>query len=129
MLAALDGAEAARATTRALLSRHLGIVRDGDGLGLAARGLAALERDLARPSRARAAADFTAIRAAAEARNMVLVARLITAAAGARAESRGAHFRRDCPTPRPEWRHHQEMTLAGLAETDGARRVSGRSPL
>ncbi|HEX4824530.1 MAG TPA: L-aspartate oxidase [Candidatus Polarisedimenticolaceae bacterium] len=66
---------------RAATSRGLGIVRDGDGIRAAL-------------------ADFDALSPEAgdgEARNMVLVGRLVAAAALVRAESRGAHRRRDLP--------------------------------
>jgi len=40
-------------------------------------------------------------------RNMLLVARVVAAAALARAESRGAHQREDCPETEPAWRVNQ----------------------
>ncbi len=44
--------------------------------------------------------------------NAALTATLIARAALARTESRGVHFRRDFPTPRPAWRRHLGVLLA-----------------
>jgi L-aspartate oxidase len=60
------------------------VERDAEGIAGAARALAAL------PEGTDAGTD-----------NLLLVARLATAAAGLRTESRGAHFRRDHPLPDP----------------------------
>ena len=46
--------------------------------------------------------------------NMLATARLIVAAAEARRESRGGHFRRDHPEPRPEWRRRTFLSLADV---------------
>jgi L-aspartate oxidase len=74
----------------------VGIVRDGPTLGEAARLLAAW--DAALP----AACD----RSSHELANLILLGRLVTEAALQREESRGAHYRRDFPEPRPEWLRH-----------------------
>ena len=50
-----------------------------------------------------------------EARNLLLVARLVPLAALDREESRGAHYREDFPNPLPEWRRHQSLTVDRLA--------------
>jgi succinate dehydrogenase/fumarate reductase flavoprotein subunit len=46
-------------------------------------------------------------------RNMLLVARSVTQAALARAESRGAHQREDCPDMLPQWQVNQMVRLKG----------------
>ena len=46
-------------------------------------------------------------------RNMLTVARVVTQAALARTESRGAHQREDFPGMLPEWRVNQVARLAG----------------
>ena len=38
--------------------------------------------------------------------NMIVVGELICRAAIMRAESRGGHFRQDCPKQSPFWQHH-----------------------
>jgi succinate dehydrogenase/fumarate reductase flavoprotein subunit len=53
-------------------------------------------------------------------RNMLLVARSVTAAALARTESRGAHQREDCPDMLPQWQVNQVVRFGG-----GEIRLSG----
>ncbi len=80
----------ARASIRRLMWRHVGLERDRAGLEAALDATSDLGRRLsARPS---------------EARNLLTLSRLVTAAALAREESRGSHFRSDFPEPREELR-------------------------
>jgi len=51
-----------------------------------------------------------------EARNLILVAQLVSYAALQREESRGAHYRDDYPTPRPEWRRAQSFAADALSK-------------
>jgi L-aspartate oxidase len=93
---------------RTLMWKKVGLVRDETGLTAA---LAELGRLAARyPD------------AAGEARNLLLVARLVTAAALVRKESRGGHFRSDFPAPDPAWEHRLYLTAAadGSALFEGA---------
>jgi L-aspartate oxidase len=46
-----------------------------------------------------------------EARNLLCTGRLVTAAALARRESRGGHYRSDYPEPDPAWQVHLVATL------------------
>jgi len=85
-----------RAALQALMWEKVGIVRDGPVLGEAARLLAAWEAALPDPCD----------RPSHELTNLVLLGRLVTEAALQREESRGAHYRRDFPEPRPEWLRH-----------------------
>jgi L-aspartate oxidase len=68
---------------RALMSRHVGVVRDADGLASALRTITHIER----------------ASAPAALRNMATAALLVAAAAWRRHESRGAHCRADAPEP------------------------------
>jgi L-aspartate oxidase len=61
-----------------------------------------------------------------EARNVLLVGRLVAEAALARRESRGAHFRADHPRPRPEWRRRRFVALEPVA---GGLDDAARAPL
>ncbi|MDE1172549.1 MAG: L-aspartate oxidase [Parvibaculaceae bacterium] len=82
---------------RTLMSRCVGVERTQAGLVHALGEIARLER---------AAGPQSLFL------NMACTARLITAAALARTESRGGHFRRDMPEARENWRHRTFMTLA-----------------
>ena len=83
--------------TRAVLSRHAGIQRDGAGLATAGEILATLA-----PASAHAAGA-----------DLHLVATALVAAAATRTESRGCHWRADTPTPSAAWEGRQvALTLA-----------------
>ena len=103
-----EGDSKSIAELRALMSRHVGVVRDQAGLGAALRRMRELE-DAAAP--------------AAE-RNALAAARLVAAAALARQESRGGHWRADFPAERPAWKRRTFMTLAE-AEAIAARAERG----
>ncbi|MDH5240177.1 MAG: L-aspartate oxidase [Gammaproteobacteria bacterium] len=105
--------------TRALMSKHVGIQRSGEGLQTAASRLLELERKLtssSRPSDSERLREQDLVRLWGETRNRLLVARLVTHAALRREESRGAHCRSDFPAARPEWQHRKALTVAELAE-------------
>jgi len=76
----------------------VGVVRDGAGLTAA---LSELDRLAARHPQA-----------SGEARNLLGVGRLVVAAALARRESRGGHYRSDFPAPDPAWQHRLFLTAA-----------------
>ncbi len=78
-------AQVAAGEIRSLMWRHVGIVRNDEGLRFALEGLSDIERRL--PA------------GATEEANMVQVGRLVAAAALARRESRGGHYRSDFPAP------------------------------
>ncbi len=84
-----------RAAIRRTLWNDVGVVRDRDGLERAARLFKELERSDSGRHRS--------------IRNLVTVAQLVTAAALAREESRGGHFRTDFPNPDP--RHRVSLSL------------------
>lgn len=74
---------------REIMWRCVGLVRDEAGLRDAQRELSLLYASLP-PG-------------VSEAHNLIIASRLVTAAAIARRESRGGHYRRDFPEPRREW--------------------------
>jgi L-aspartate oxidase len=90
-----------RESLRALLWRRMGITRDGDGLAEAAGRVDHWSRYIL-PLQFDDPAGWTL-------QNMLLVARLMIAAATARHESRGVHYRRDYPRPDPALNHHIEL--------------------
>jgi L-aspartate oxidase len=81
---------------RQLMSAHVGVVRDGEGLSHALGEIARMEREWAR---------------APQLRNMATAALLIAAAALQRSESRGGHFRSDHPNSDPRQAQRTFITL------------------
>ncbi len=84
------------ALLRHTMARHVGVVRDRAGLEEALSVIARLEK------------NCRSIRFL----NMLTTAKLITAAALARTESRGGHYRSDFPDSDPAWKHRTFITLA-----------------
>ena len=111
-----DRIDAIVTEARDMMTQHVGIQRDGDGLATASHSLEALAQELAELPKGQG--SDTNVRAYGEARNLVLVSRLVAIAALQRTESRGAHCRRDFPAPDPAWRHSQSLTIDKLAATD-----------
>jgi L-aspartate oxidase len=95
---------------RAIMTSHVGVIRHGDRLAEAVRAFARIERD----------AGNIALR------NMATTALLVAASAWARRESRGAHYRIDCPTEKPAQAHRTMTTLAAAREI--AASLSERAP-
>lgn len=89
---------------RALMSAQVGVIRDGEHLAQAVRSFAAME------SRASNAAF----------RNMAITALLVSAAAFARRESRGAHYRSDFPNEKPALAKRTMTTLLAAREIAAA---------
>jgi L-aspartate oxidase len=86
---------------RAMMTSHVGVIRDADGLAEAVRAFAAIERDTGNIAL----------------RNMATSALLVAAAAWSRRESRGAHYRIDCTAEQPALAHRTMTTLAAARET------------
>ncbi len=84
------------ARLRRLMTDHVGVLRDGPGLGQALRSIAKLEQGQQ---------DCPAFLA------MTATATLIAAAALLREESRGGHYRQDFPTADPAQARRSRMTL------------------
>ncbi len=105
-------AERARAEIRRIMWQHVGLERHSRGLE---KALARLDRVAApRPDSTRAG----------ETRNLLTLGRLVAAAALARRESRGAHYRTDYPESRPGWARRLFWTYqpeAGLPLAAAAR--------
>jgi L-aspartate oxidase len=94
---------------------QVGLVRTAPGLASAVRELAALE----------------AASPAGRLRDMALTGRLIAAAALARAESRGGHYRADAPEPRDQWRRRSFVRLdddGSVVVLDQAPSIASRRP-
>ncbi|HKY34050.1 MAG TPA: L-aspartate oxidase [Candidatus Polarisedimenticolia bacterium] len=115
-----EGEDAQR--VKGLAWRRLGIVRDGAGVAEAA---GELERLLASMDRSRGRGEPQPVpsRPGLESANMATVALLVALSAGAREESRGAHFRRDHPA-RDDVRFGRSSFIPG----GGTRVVAGVAP-
>ena len=98
------------ANLRAMMTSHVGVIRDGDRLADAVRSFADIERDTGNIAL----------------RNMATSALLVAASAWARHESRGAQYRIDHPAEKPALAHRTMTTLA--AARDIAASLSGRIP-
>jgi L-aspartate oxidase len=92
-----------------LADRLRGIMWDGVGLERTAAGIQRAVWDLNQ-------VDQLAPAGLGELRNLLTVAVLVTRAAQARTESRGAHFRGDIPWQDPHWR--QDLVFAGFEMLD-----------
>jgi L-aspartate oxidase len=94
---------------RAIMTSHVGVIRDGDGLTEAVRSFAAIERDTGNIAL----------------RNMATSALLVAASAWTRQESRGAHDRIDYPAEKPALAHRTMTTLTASRQI--AASLSGRA--
>jgi L-aspartate oxidase len=81
---------------RAMMTSHVGVIRDSEHLAEAVRSFAAIERDTGNIAL----------------RNMATSALLVAASAWSRRESRGAHYRIDHPVEKPALAHRTMTTLA-----------------
>jgi L-aspartate oxidase len=98
------------ANLRAMMTSHVGVIRDGGRLAEAVRSFAAIERDTGNIAL----------------RNMATAALLVAASAWSRRESRGAQYRFDHPAESPALAHRTLTTLA--AARDIAASLSDRIP-
>jgi L-aspartate oxidase len=98
---------------RAMMTSHVGVIRDGERLAQAVRAFAAIERDTGNIAL----------------RNMATTALLVAASAWTRRESRGAHFRSDHPAEKPALARRTMTTLAAAREIAAslAERAAARS--
>ncbi len=90
------------ANLRAMMSSHVGVIRDGERLMEALQTFAAIEQTTGNIAL----------------RNMATTALIVAASAWARRESRGAHFRSDYAAEDPTQRHRTMTTL------DAARKIA-----
>jgi L-aspartate oxidase len=101
-------------TFRAMMTSHVGVIRDGDGLAEAVRAFARIEGDTGNVAL----------------RNMATSALLVAASAWTRRESRGAHYRIDHPAEKPAFAHRTMTTLAAARHIAASlsERAAARSP-
>jgi L-aspartate oxidase len=94
--AGLEPASSSVHDLRMIMSQHVGVIRNCDGLATAIERISRIERETK----------------SASLRNMATAALLVAAAAFARRESRGAHARSDYPRPDPALARRTLLTLA-----------------
>jgi L-aspartate oxidase len=99
------------ANLRAMMTSHVGVIRDRDRLAEAVGSFAAIERDTGNIAL----------------RNMATSALLVAASAWARRESRGAHYRTDYPAEKPDLAQRTMTTLTAAREI--AASLSEHAPL
>ncbi|MDP2872809.1 MAG: L-aspartate oxidase [Bacillota bacterium] len=101
---------------RETMSRDLGLVREGEGLARGSQRLGELSDSLCALHAAGGrggAGSQPELASVQEACNVLTVAHLVAAAASARRESRGAHYRSDHPEPDQRWVGHTVLRLSG----------------
>jgi L-aspartate oxidase len=104
---------------RAVMSRHVGVLRDELSLASAAGALGSIAMTMRSATRSGGPGSFDddapapvePSRRTWEATNILTVATAMVAAARARTESRGCHRRSDHPEPDPSWVRHLDVTL------------------
>ncbi|MEU5717122.1 L-aspartate oxidase [Streptomyces sp. NPDC020403] len=103
-----------RTRIQRIMTRGAGVIRSADGLAAAAEELEVLQRTAAVPGAGEdAAKDAVPGVEAWEATNLLLVSRVLVAAAREREETRGCHWREDRPDRDDEgWRRHLVVRLA-----------------
>jgi L-aspartate oxidase len=94
-----------RAVIRSAMSRHVGVLRNPEGLASASAILGEVAGGIS--------AEVIPTRAAWEATNILTVAAAVVEAARARTESRGCHRRTDFTEPRDVWLTHLDVRLDG----------------
>jgi L-aspartate oxidase len=107
---------AIRADLQRSMTRGAGVLRSAETLRETAADLTALGADRAAPNTA-----------TWEATNLLTVASALVAAAAAREETRGCHWREDFPEARPAWLGHlvPDLTPQGVSETFEAADLRG----
>ena len=109
---------------RAVMSRHVGVLRDEMSLASATGALGSIAHGM-RSAKRTGEIDDQAIepsRRTWEGTNILTVASAIVAAARTRHESRGCHRRSDYPEPRDVWLRHLDVTLDASGALDVADR-------
>jgi len=125
---AAGGVSPLRDRVRDRMWRAAGLVRDGAGLATAREDLEKADAGLrALGPAVEAMGGFGDKVALYETRNLVTAGRLVAAAAEARCESRGAHFRTDFPAEDPAQRHRLRAWIdaAGRVQIGDPLRVAG----
>ena len=105
---------------QATMADNVGPIRTGAKLGRALDDIEALDAQMGDRPLGRAGAFDLQRLEWFDLRNMLTVARAVTASAQARSESRGAHQREDYPSMLPQWQVHQTVR-----RRDGELKISG----
>jgi L-aspartate oxidase len=108
-----------RGRVRQLMTRKVGVVRSGEGLGEAVAELERLGAAVGAPGPARRAGMPGALGPGVfEVANLVQLGRAVAELALRREESRGGHWRSDHPHPVEAWRVRQTLTRSAEGELE-----------
>jgi L-aspartate oxidase len=114
--------QGATAQVQQTMTEHAGVLRSAAGLEHAAKALAGLGVDLADA----AGSGGEPCTEAWEATNLLTVSQALVAAAHARAETRGSHWREDHPDPDPRWHGHLDTVLSASGRPETSFRPMGQ---
>jgi L-aspartate oxidase len=114
--------QSATAQVQQTMTEHAGVLRSAAGLEHAAKALAGLGVDLADA----AGSGGEPCTEAWEATNLLTVSQALVAAAHARAETRGSHWREDHPDPDPRWHGHLDTVLSASGRPETSFRPMGQ---
>lgn len=107
-----------RSDLQQLMTEHVGVVRDADGLAFAASALSALAGTSADETDGTSPSVLGATVTALEDSALTLTASALMTAAAERVESRGCHTRRDHPTSSEHMRHSIRIRLGSDGELE-----------
>ena len=100
-----------------ILSNHVGVIRDEDGLKLAIDSLEEIRRNQIGHLYLSEERSFKALSELLEVENLLTLGQLVAQAALLRTESRGAHYRKDYPATSHEWEKNILFQLVGFDQT------------
>jgi fumarate reductase (CoM/CoB) subunit A len=106
-----------RAEITEILSHHVGVIRDEDGLKSAIDSLEEIKRNKLGHLYLSGERSFKALSELLEVENLLTLGQLVAQAAMLRTESRGAHYRKDYSATSHEWEKNIFFQMVGINQT------------